>query len=274
MIEIPESSTLAKQLNQTIRGNGIETVNAAKSPHKFAFFTGDPQDYPSKLEGQTVHEAQALAGIVQLHIGDLCLTFNDGTNLRFFQADEKKPEKHQLFIEFTDKTALTCSVQMYGGIHLFKEDENDDMYYSVAKSKPSPLTEAFDFYHFCSIWDEAKQTLSIKGLLATEQRIPGLGNGVLQDILFRAGVNPKSKLCDLEEKRRRIFESIKETLAEMAEKGGRNTEKDLFGNPGGYKSILSSKTWKEPCPVCGSAIERKAYLGGNVYYCPVCQSLK
>ena len=90
MIEIPESSTLAKQLNQTIRGKGIETVNAAKSPHKFAFFTGDPQDYPSKLEGQTVHEAQALAGIVQLHIGDLCLTFNDGTNLRFFQADEKK----------------------------------------------------------------------------------------------------------------------------------------------------------------------------------------
>lgn len=273
MIEIPESRTLARQLSETMKGKCIETVHAGTSPHKFVFFTGAPEEYAHKLEGETVDDAEALAGIIQLRIGQLCLTFHDGTNLRFFQAGEKTPEKHQLYMEFTDKTVLTCSVQMYGGIHLFKESENDDIYYLAAKSKPSPLTDAFDFSHFCAIWDEAKPTLSVKGLLATEQRIPGLGNGVLQDILFRAGVNPKSKLRDLQKKRQSIFDSVKGTLAEMTEKGGRDTEKDLFGNFGGYQTILSNKTWKNPCPVCGSTIERKAYLGGNVYACPVCQPL-
>jgi len=36
--------------------------------------------------------------------------------------------------------------------------------------------------------------MSAKAVLATQQRIPGLGNGVLQDVLWRAGVHPKRKL--------------------------------------------------------------------------------
>jgi hypothetical protein len=39
--------------------------------------------------------------------------------------------------------------------------------------------------HASKLGQEVKK-LSLKALLATEQRIPGLGNGVLQDILFKA----------------------------------------------------------------------------------------
>jgi formamidopyrimidine-DNA glycosylase len=41
--------------------------------------------------------------------------------------------------------------------------------------------------------------LSAKAFLATEQRIPGLGNGVLQDILFTAGIHPKRKMAAISE---------------------------------------------------------------------------
>ena len=27
----------------------------------------------------------------------------------------------------------------------------------------------------------------------------------------------------------------------------------------------------QPCPVCGSIIKKKAYLGGAIYYCEGCQ---
>ena len=64
---------------------------------------------------------------------------------------------------------------------------------------------------------------------------------------------------------------MKTTLAAMAMGGGRDTEKDLFGKPGGYRSVLSAKTLAFPCPVCGGAITRKAYMGGNVYFCAACQ---
>jgi formamidopyrimidine-DNA glycosylase len=40
---------------------------------------------------------------------------------------------------------------------------------------------------------DAVQKLSLKAALATEQRIPGLGNGSLQDILWQAHLHPKRK---------------------------------------------------------------------------------
>jgi len=54
---------------------------------------------------------------------------------------------------------------------------------------------------------------------------------------------------------------------------GGNTEKDLFNNSGGYETILSKNTLRAPCPVCGGVLVRQAFLGGNIYFCGVCQPL-
>jgi len=75
---------------------------------------------------------------------------------------------------------------MYGGIIAFRKNF-DNPYYLGALSKPSPLDDAFDEACFGRLLSDAKSNLSAKAFLATEQRIPGLGNGVLQDILFRIG---------------------------------------------------------------------------------------
>ncbi len=85
------------------------------------------------------------------------------------------------------------------------------------------------------------EKLSLKAFLATEQRIPGLGNGVLQDILYNARLHPKKKLGALSDGEfAALFSSVKNTLAEMTRNGGRDTEKDLFGSTGGYVTKLSS----------------------------------
>jgi formamidopyrimidine-DNA glycosylase len=68
-----------------------------------------------------------------------------------------------------------------------------------------------------------------------------------------------------------LLGSVKTTLAQMTAQGGRDVEKDLFGNPGGYATLLSSKALNWPCPKCGGGLVRQAYLGGNVYFCPSCQ---
>jgi formamidopyrimidine-DNA glycosylase len=123
-----------------------------------------------------------------------------------------------------------------------------------------------------NIFKNTTKDLSIKALLATEQRIPGIGNGVLQDILFNAGIHPKrkkSKVSDFQ--KAELFHSLKVTLKSMTDLGGRDTEKDFFGHFGGYKTLLSKNTIKKPCPNCGLAIVKEAYLGGTVYFCPVCQ---
>jgi formamidopyrimidine-DNA glycosylase len=157
----------------------------------------------------------------------------------------------------------------------FPEGGLDNRYYKVAKEKISPFSAKFDRAYFDRIISGPEvQKLSLKALLATEQRIPGLGNGVLQDILFAAGMHPKKKVLALAGKDRKVlFDALKATLSAMAAKGGRDTEMDLFGHPGGYKTVLSKNTVNRPCPKCGTLIKKESYLGGSIYYCSKCQAL-
>lgn len=273
MIEIPEAASLCEQINETVKGKRIEDVLVNQSPHKFAWFQGDPDEYDAKLNGKTIERAYAYGGLVEISLGTTKLLFGDGINLRYFIEDEKLPKKHQLLIQFEDRSVLTATVQMYGGIWCFEDGEFDNKYYLIAKQKPSPLSKEFDFEYYSSIvTDEALQKKSAKAFLATEQRIPGLGNGVLQDILFNAKIHPKRKVSTLSQKEiEELYHSTKSTLHEMTIKGGRDTEKDLFGCSGGYTTKLSKKTVKNPCKVCGGNIIKKAYMGGSVYYCEGCQ---
>jgi formamidopyrimidine-DNA glycosylase len=275
MIEIVEANVLANQMNKTILGKRISGVTTLASPHKFAFFHGEPESYEGQMKGKCIGEASPKGGQLKLEIEDLILVFGDGVDLRYLAVDMKRPAKHQLLIDFDDGSALSGSVQMYGFMLLTREEEFDNPYYLVAKEKPSPLTEQFDYSYFLDILSApGAEKLSAKAVLATEQRIPGLGNGVLQDILYRAGLHPKRKVGTFTEAdKERLYRSIKTTLSEMIQYGGRDTEKDLYGNQGGYITSLSKNTVGKTCPNCGHTIQKEAYLGGSIYYCDGCQPM-
>jgi formamidopyrimidine-DNA glycosylase len=272
VIELPEAVVLAKQLNEIVIGKKINNVIAAHTPHKLAWYFGDPQQYKDLLTGKVVSGAASYGGQVEITAGKAKLLFSDGVNLRYCNKGAKLPDKHQLLLEFDDGSSLVGWVQMYGGLSAFPDGRNDNKYYLVAKEKPSPLSSDFDEDYFKSLFDEKTAKLSLKAFLATEQRIPGLGNGVLQDILFNAETHPKKKMGTLSPGDHQVlFDSIKNTLSEMTAKGGRDTENDLFGKPGGYTTRLSKNTAGLPCPECGTRINKEAYLGGSVYYCAGCQ---
>jgi formamidopyrimidine-DNA glycosylase len=69
-----------------------------------------------------------------------------------------------------------------------------------------------------------------------------------------------------------LCEAIVGTLSQMVESGGRESERDLYGNRGGYVCILDSKTAGQLCPQCGTPIEKRQYLGGAIYDCPTRQT--
>jgi formamidopyrimidine-DNA glycosylase len=272
MIELPEAAALAKQSSEAIGGKKIKNVIAVQSPHKWAWYCGDPQQYRSLLTGKIIGQALSYGGQVEITAGDVKLLFSDGVNLRYYNTGEQLPDRHQLLLEFDDGSSLVGSVQMYGGLWAFREGEFDNKYYLIARKKPSPLSDDFDKTYFDSLFDEAALKLSLKAFLATEQRIPGLGNGVLQDILFNARMHPKKKASLSVMDQQVLLDSIKKTLWEMMAKGGRDTEHDLWGRPGGYRTKLSKNTVGQPCSVCGTPIKKEAYLGGSIYYCSGCQS--
>ena len=274
MLEIPESLTIAGQMNQTIRGKKGYGTEVAHTPHSFAWYSGEPGFYADVMEGREIGEAVSIGSMVELSLGDYSFIVGDGTNIRYFAPGEKLPEKYQTRITLEDGSNVICTVQMYGAMFLVQPRQYDNPYYIAGKRKPMPNTEEFTYGYFSRLFDNLPGNLSAKAFLATEQRIPGLGNGVLQDILLEAGLHPKRKVgCLTEGARRRIFDAVQGTLHKMTACGGRDTEKDFFGNPGGYRTMLSKKTVGKPCPYCGNVIQKANYMGGTVYFCPVCQEI-
>jgi formamidopyrimidine-DNA glycosylase len=273
MLELPEVQVVADQLARTVIGKHVASVVAGQSPHRFAFFSGDPGEYDEALRGKEVVGAYAIGGFVEVRFGDTSLILNDGANIRYHPPDGALPSKHQLLVVFQDGSAVTVTVQMYAGLMCVPTGSFHNPYYSAATSMPSPLTDAFDAEWLRGLLAPPEvQKLSLKAALATEQRIPGFGNGVLQDVLWKASMHPRRRVSTLDDAELDVLLSVVTgLLREMAEQGGRDTEVDLFGTHGGYRTVMSKLRLSEACPTCGGPKEKQAYLGGSVYFCPACQ---
>lgn len=85
---------------------------------------------------------------------------------------------------------------------------------------------------------------------------------------------PKRKLGFLlKEEQDKLLNSIVTVLQQMIDKAGRDTEKDLFGQFGGYRVKLSKNTLLVGCVHCNGTLRKDNYLGGAIYYCPTCQKM-
>ncbi len=272
MLELPETLILAAQLQKTIKGKTVRRVYPPTKVHKFCWYNGEVSEYNNKVANQKVLSAEAFGIYVELAFENgqkLCI--NDGVNIRLVK-EEEAPKSYQLLIVFTDGEALVFTVAMYGGIILHGGDY-DNEYYKKSRGAISPFSKEFEGY-YRDLLEKSKDSLSVKAFLATEQRFPGIGNGVLQDIILNAHLHPKRKIGTLTEKEKvKLFNCIISTLHDMIEKSGRDTEKDLFGNMGGYKTMMSKISVKIGCPICKGQITKETYLGGSVYYCGNCQPL-
>jgi formamidopyrimidine-DNA glycosylase len=272
MLEFPEVLNIAGQLEKTIVGKKINKVLPPSKVHKFCWYNGDPMEYEAAIKESEVISVTGFGIYVEIEFSNgYKLCFNDGVNARIMN-DSTTLKGYQLLIEFGDKSVLIFTVAMYGGIILHKGNY-DNEYYLNSRSAVDIFSAEFSNYYEKTL-TEAKQNLSAKAFLATEQRFPGIGNGVLQDILFTACIHPKRKISTFgKEEKDRLLNSIIEVLENMIKNHGRNTEKDIFGDNGGYKLLLSKNTVGDGCSKCGSQIVKETYLGGAVYYCPSCQPL-
>lgn len=221
--------------------------------------------------GREFKDCIAFGSFVELRAEDCHLVFHEGIQLRDVKA-VPSDVKHQLKLVF-ENHILLASIKMYGGIYCFK-DAFDNVYRDHALSVPGLLDENFDRAYWCKLIQQSSRKLSLKAFLATEQRIPGLGNGLLQDILFKAKLHPKRKLETLSElELEALFIVLKEQTQTIVNLGGRDTEVLLDGS-GGYPSVMSSNGFELPCPVCSGQKVKESYLGGSIYFCPQCQKLE
>jgi formamidopyrimidine-DNA glycosylase len=275
MIELPEALTIARQISAELQGKRIEAGVRGNAPHKFAFYNRSEKEYEALLRGKVLGAATDHGSAILVPVEpDYVLVLGGGGERILYHASEGTlPKKHQLLLHFADGSYLTVTVQGWGNVLLLHRSELA-AHPHVGEKRVSPLSDAFTYEAFQTLFEELEQEdpRSIKYFVTSKPGVWGVGNGYLQDILFRGKVHPRRRaLATAEGERRALHTAIRETLRQAAELGGRDSERDLYNRPGGYKRVLDSTSVGRPCPHCGSPIEKIQYLGGASYFCPQCQ---
>jgi formamidopyrimidine-DNA glycosylase len=276
MFELPEYTILAKQIDTTLMGKTVKQGNLGNSPHKFVWYNRKPDEFTQLTQGKTVGQTHVQGRwlIIPLEPGYNLVLGECGGKALFHPAGSPLPVKYHLWIEFEEGSSLTVTTQMWGAIELFEAGAEQERQY-IQGMRTTPVDSAFTFEYFSGLIEELRkgEKRSVKGLLTQDQLIPGLGNASAQEIMFRARLLPRRALAELSNGQRLdLYAAIVDTVQEIIEKGGRNDETDLFGNPGGYLRQMNSAAAGKPCPECGTTVQKMQYLGGACYFCPKCQS--
>jgi formamidopyrimidine-DNA glycosylase len=132
----------------------------------------------------------------------------------------------------------------------------------------------------CTVGEFAQRLRSenhtVKRALTDPRLFSGIGNAYSDEILHRSRLSPvklTSRLAD--EEIARLHNAMRESLDEWtrrlraeAEKAGGFPEKVTAFRP----EMAVHGKFGEPCPVCGTAIQRIRYADNETNYCPRCQT--
>ncbi len=270
MLELPEVLSLSRQLDRELKGRTIASAGRGNSPHKFAFFKPSEQEVARLLAGKRVAGVRGEGKCIFFELRPqavFCIAEMDGRIL-FHEKGAALPAKYQLRLSFTDGTALTATVGLWG---FFGAGEATAPILVQQANTIDPLGPVFTPAKLDRLFVEyEKPGHAIKAFLINRPRLRGFGNGYMQEMLFRAGILPTRKVTSIEpEERRRLHRAIRGVLKEAVRKGGSADSCDIYGRPGGYVKALGAKV--KSCTVCRTPIQKKSVLGGATYYCPRCQ---
>lgn len=115
---------------------------------------------------------------------------------------------------------------------------------------------------------------TLKRALTDPHLFSGIGNSYSDEILHRARLSPFRLTRSLApEEEERLFEACRGTLGDWfrklaAEAGGAFPEKVTAFRP----EMAVHGRYGQPCPVCGTPVQRIVYADSEANYCPTCQT--
>lgn len=143
---------------------------------------------------------------------------------------------------------------------------------------PEPLEENFIFSLFESQLMKRKTT-PIKQVLMDQTLIAGVGNIYSDEILWRAGVHPKSHFSKIpQEKRKEMFKATKEMLKKGIDFGGDSMSdyRNIYGLPGKFQGEHKAyRRTGKGCEKkgCRGTIKRLVIGGRSGHFCDTHQEL-
>ncbi|MBR2792013.1 MAG: bifunctional DNA-formamidopyrimidine glycosylase/DNA-(apurinic or apyrimidinic site) lyase [Erysipelotrichaceae bacterium] len=272
MPELPEVETVVRTLENRINGRIINEV-VVRWPK---IIDNVPVDiFEKKLRGQKFIGFGRRGKFLLFELSNYMLIAHLRMEGKFYvYAEETEPDKHSHVIFRLDKGELHFNdVRKFGRLYLYEKNNRYNCLDKLGKEPWDDTLTAEYLKEYC----KGKST-AIKSQLLDQSMIAGIGNIYANEICFDVRINPEHPACYISrDKWNEIIESTRKILAEAIRAGGTTIRSytSSLGVTGLFQQELFVQSReKEPCKICGQAIEKKFVNGRGTYFCPECQKKK
>jgi formamidopyrimidine-DNA glycosylase len=268
MPELPDIVVYLECLDRRVTGRVLEQVRVS---HPFLVRTFDPP--LETVFGRSVRELRRLGKRIIFGFDEelfLVLHLMIAGRLHWKAAGAKPAGKIGLAAFDFPNGSLTLTeagTKRRASLHVVRGETE------LARHNPGGLEVLdADASSFRSVLTRHNHTL--KRALTDPHLFSGIGNAYSDEILHRARLSPltwTSRLTDAEIEK--LFDATRATLTEWTQRlrsevGDGFPEKVTAFRPG----MAVHGRYREPCPVCGTKIQRIRYADNETNYCPRCQT--
>lgn len=287
MPELPEVETIRAGLAKLLPGKVIKDVwyDWDKS------FPNAPADVARFLVGSAIEKVRRRAKVLIIELSDgwaLVIHLKMTGQLVFVNetqrfgaghpgkelAGELPAKSTRVVLDFTDGSKLFFNDQRkFGWVRLMPAIEIPEINFFKTVG-PEPLDDDFTVDKFIERLMRRKNS-NIKSVLLDQTVIAGVGNIYADESLWGAKIHPSALVSKIPKERLvMLHKSLRDVLTLSIQKGG-STDKnyvDAQGRKGSYLSFANVfRREGQPCPRCGTPIEKIRVAGRGTHFCPHCQ---
>lgn len=268
MPEFPDLESYLLALRRMIVGQRLEQI-VIRSP--FVLRTFDPPI--ESLNGQPLEKISRIGKRIIWHFPDelfLVIHLMIAGRFHWRKAGAAAKGKNDLAaFHFASGTLLLteASQRKRASLHVIRGWENVQ---AQDRGGLEPLTCTLAEFERAL----ARENHTLKRALADPRLFSGIGNAYSDEILHAAGLSPLQWTSRLTaEERAQLFVSTQQVLTEWRDRLCAEAEKKFPEKVTAFRPEMAVHgKFGEPCPVCGSLVQRIVYAENECNYCPRCQT--
>jgi len=282
--ELPEVEVVRAGLAPAVIGATIVSA-AVLDERALTRHPAGAADFVGRLEGAIVTGASRRGKFLWLPLigGSAALTAHLGMSgqllLRSSDAPVERHERIRLVVEHPrhgELAVVFADQRTFGSLAVdaLVADGADLIPSQVQHIARDPMDPAFDDAGFVTA--VRRRSSAIKRILLDQTVLSGVGNIYADEALWAARVHPESHGRALSAQAvRRLLSEIRLVLEKALAEGGTSFDAQYVNVNGqaGYfaHSLNAYGRGGQPCPRCGGAILREAFMNRSSHYCPRCQ---
>ena len=273
MPELPEVESVRSRLAPVIEGRRLDRVTIADER---LTRPRDPAEVARELEGERVVAVLRRGKYLIVRFGSgraLLIHLRMTGSLRHAPGGRLPDDAHRrAVVTLDDGSALAYrDVRRFGTWLLLEASELEP--YLAERLGPEPLSPRFRSRDLAARL--APRQAPLKAVLLDQRTVAGLGNIFVDEALWQARLHPLRRAATVgPDEALALHRAIRRTLVRAIARQGA-TLRD-YALPDGTAGTMQAEfnaygRAGEPCPRCGTPIEKIRLAGRGTWYCPRCQ---